>query len=127
MISRLADRKIWQLARQSQSFAFYEADISRASDATECLRAASEREGGPDIIWHLAANSDIAAGATDASIDFKRTLQTTFAVLEAAKSERITRIAFASSSAIYGDLEQSFAEEFRSIAAHLQLRGDQAC
>jgi len=99
------------LARQSQSFAFYEADISRASDAMDCLRAASEWGGGPDIVWHLAANSDIAAGAADASIDFRRTLQTTFAVLEAAKSERIRRIAFASSSAIYGELEQSLAED----------------
>ena len=107
----LGRRENLALARQSQSFAFYEADISRASDATECLRAASEGGGAPDIIWHLAANSDIAAGATDASIDFKRTLQTTFAVLEAAKSERITRIAFASSSAIYGELEQSLAED----------------
>ena len=115
------------LARQSKSFAFYEADISRASDAMDCLRAASEWGGAPDIVWHLAANSDIAAGTADASIDFRRTLQTTFAVLEAAKSERITRIAFASSSAIYGELEQSLAEEFRSIAPGLQLWRDQAC
>ena len=56
-------------------------------EAIKCLRAASSWGGMPDIIWHFAANSDIAAGEADASIDFKRNLQTTFAILEAAKSE----------------------------------------
>ena len=97
-------------ARQSPSFAFYESDISRPEDAIKCLRAASEWGGAPDIIWHLAANSDIAAGAADASIDFKRTLQTTFAILEGAKSERLKKIAFASSSAVYGELDELLAE-----------------
>ena len=84
-------------------------------------------EAPPDIIWHFAANSDIAAGAVDASIDFKRTLQTTFAILEGAKSEGVKRIAFASSSAIYGELDESAGRKFRSIAADLELRRDQAC
>ncbi|MGD0532916.1 MAG: NAD-dependent epimerase/dehydratase family protein [Methyloceanibacter sp.] len=97
-------------ARQSPSFAFYESDISRPHDAIECLRAASEWGGPPDIIWHFAANSDIAAGAVDASIDFKRTLQTTFATLEGAKSRGVKRIAFASSSAVYGELDEPMAE-----------------
>src|SRR5262245_7933304 len=67
-------------ARQNPSFFFYESDISLPENAIKCLRAASDAAGAPDIIWHFAANSDIAAGAADASIDFKRTLQTTFAI-----------------------------------------------
>jgi UDP-glucose 4-epimerase len=97
-------------AQKSQSFTFYESDISCVQSATECLRAASGWGGAPDIIWHLAANSDIAAGVADASIDFKRTLQTTFAVLEAAKIGHVKKIAFASSSAIYGELEEPLRE-----------------
>jgi UDP-glucose 4-epimerase len=99
------------LAQKSPCFAFYEADIAHPDDVVECLRAASDWGGRPDIVWHLAANSDIAAGAADASIDFKRTLQTTFAIMEGAKSERISKIAFASSSAIYGELEKPLAED----------------
>src|ERR1700721_737882 len=63
-------------ARPSPRFYFFERDISRPEQAIECLQAASEWGGSPDLIWHLAANSDIAAGVADASIDFRRTLQT---------------------------------------------------
>ena len=97
-------------ARPSPRFRFFERDISRPEQAIECLRAASEWEGRPDIVWHLAANSDIAAGAADATIDFRRTLQTTFAVLEAVKSEKVKKIAFASTSAVYGERDDLLTE-----------------
>jgi UDP-glucose 4-epimerase len=97
-------------ARLSPGFFFLERDISRPEQAIECLRAASEWGGPPDIIWHLAANSDIPAGVANSSIDFKRTLQTTFAVLEAAKSEGVKSIAFASTSAVYGERNDLLCE-----------------
>jgi UDP-glucose 4-epimerase len=90
-------------ARISPKFHFFEGDISSPERAIECLHATLEWGGPPDIIWHLAANSDIPAGTADASIDFRRTLQTTFAILEAAKSEGVKKIAFASTSAVYGE------------------------
>jgi UDP-glucose 4-epimerase len=97
-------------ARQNPRFQFFERDISRPEQAIECLCTASEGQGPLDIIWHLAANSDIAAGAADASIDFRRTLQTTFAVVEAAKSQGVKRIAFASTSAVYGERNDLLSE-----------------
>jgi UDP-glucose 4-epimerase len=97
-------------ARQNPRFQFVERDISRPEQAIECLHAAVESGGLPDIIWHLAANSDIAAGVADASIDFRRTLQTTFAVVEAAKSEGVKKIAFASTSAVYGERNDLLTE-----------------
>jgi UDP-glucose 4-epimerase len=97
-------------ARLSPRFCFWERDISRPEQAIECLRAAVEWGGIPDIVWHLAANSDIAAGVADASIDFKRTLQTTFAVVEAAKSGGVKKIAFASTSAVYGERDDLLTE-----------------
>lgn len=56
-----------------------------------------------DIIWHLAANSDIPAGILDGHVDLHNTFMTTFSLLECMKKLSIPRIAFASSSAIYGD------------------------
>src|SRR6516225_5755131 len=80
-------------ARRSQCFRLFEQDISHPKRAIATLRMASEWGGLPNIIWHLAANSDIPAGIADASIDFTRTLQTTYAVLQAAKSEGAKQIA----------------------------------
>jgi UDP-glucose 4-epimerase len=90
-------------ARKSEKCRFYENDISRPEQALECLHSACEWGGTPDIVWHLAANSDIPAGTADASVDFRRTLQTTFAILEAAKYKAVKNIAFASTSAVYGE------------------------
>ena len=80
----------------------------------------------PDIIWHLAANSDIAAGVADPSIDFRRTLQTTFATIEAAKAVGARAIAFASTSAVYGEADRPLDRGRRPAAADLQLRRGQA-
>jgi UDP-glucose 4-epimerase len=92
-----------EAARCYSNFRFYERDISRADTAIEVMRAVCADGPPPDVIWHLAANSDIAAGIENASIDFKQTLKTTFAVIEAAKSTGIKQIAFASTSAVYGE------------------------
>lgn len=54
-------------------------------------------------VWHMAANSDIPAGIEDAHVDMRGTFMTVFAVLEAMKELGIGKLAFASSSAIYGD------------------------
>lgn len=59
-----------------------------------------------EVVWHMAANSDIPAGISDANVDLRNTFMTTFSLLEAMKEQRITRMAFASSSAIYGDFGQ---------------------
>ena len=56
-------------------------------------------------VWHLAANSDIAAGVADASIDLRDTFLTTFEILRQMRRTGARRLFFASSSAIYGDLK----------------------
>jgi UDP-glucose 4-epimerase len=55
-------------------------------------------------VWHLAANSDIPAGVEDANVDLRDTFMTTFNTLQLMKEFEIPVLAFASSSAIYGDL-----------------------
>jgi UDP-glucose 4-epimerase len=53
-------------------------------------------------LWHFAANSDIAIGTKDMSIDFLNTLGTTISSLKLAEHLNISQYIFASSSAIYG-------------------------
>jgi UDP-glucose 4-epimerase len=100
-----------EAARRISRFRFFERDIADPGNAVESLRAAADWGGPPDIIWHLAANSDIAAGSADPSIDFRRTLQTTHAVLAAARAVGVRRIAFASTSAVYGERDDVLTED----------------
>lgn len=61
--------------------------------------------GFVDEVWHLAANSDISAGVCDLDVDLRNTFLTTVEILRCMKEYRIGKLYFASSSAIYGDLE----------------------
>ncbi|TPI40481.1 NAD-dependent epimerase/dehydratase family protein [Mesorhizobium sp. B3-1-9] len=58
-------------------------------------------------VWHMAANSDIPAGIADASVDLRDTFLSTFNVLDAMKEAGVPFLAFASSSAVYGDLGEA--------------------
>jgi UDP-glucose 4-epimerase len=98
-------------ARAQGGFRFVEADVSDVGAASEAFQTLCGGRGPPDIVWHLAANSDIAAGVADPSIDFRRTLQTTFATVEAAKAIGARAMAFASTSAVYGDIDQLLTED----------------
>lgn len=100
-----------EMAGKNPNFRFHVADMSDPANAMELLRGEINCGERPDIIWHLAANSDIAAGGANASIDFTRTLKTTFAVLEAAKCYGVTKIAFASTSAVYGERDDVLTED----------------
>ena len=66
---------------------------------------------GPSVVYHLAANSDISAGSKDASLDFGDTLMTTTSIRAAVVNSPITRLVFASSSAIFGDSHHALTEE----------------
>jgi len=88
-----------------------QSDLSRA-DCVPQLRAALATGETVDEVWHLAANSDIPAGVSDASIDLKNTFLTTFQLLEFMRVVGARRLVFASSSAIYGDFgEREITED----------------
>ena len=55
-------------------------------------------------VWHFAANSNIPAGINDLTLDLNDTFITTINTLRLMQANNIRIIAFASSSAIYGDL-----------------------
>lgn len=80
-----------------------EADLSQRAP-TEAAFAQAATFGRVDEVWHLAANSDIPAGVADADVDMKDTFLTTAEILRCMKANKIGKLYFASSSAIYGDL-----------------------
>ncbi len=64
-----------------------------------------------DIIYHLAANSDIQKGGKNPQVDFHNTLETTYASLEIARTLNVKDYFFASTSAIYGDRKGELLKE----------------
>lgn len=64
-----------------------------------------------DVVFHLAANSDIARSHHDPDVDRDNTFGTTYAVLRAMKEHGTKQIVFASTSAIYGELPGALSED----------------
>jgi len=60
-----------------------------------------------DIVFHLAADPDIKAGSTDRKAHFEQNLTATFNLLEAIrKAGNVKKMAFTSSSTVYGEPEK---------------------
>ena len=75
-------------------------------DASDSLFLADVlQRGGFDVVYHLAANSDIRASVNNPSIDVVNTFGTTFALsLALSESEvRVPILVFSSTSAIFGN------------------------
>ena len=64
-----------------------------------------------DEVWHMAANSNIPAGVDNSEVDFKDTFLTTHRVLAWMRAHDVTKLSFASSSAVYGVREEPIQEE----------------
>lgn len=63
-------------------------------------------------VFHLAANSDIQASAENPQIEFESTSKTTWSILSAMKETGVKNLFFASTSAVYGQLNgAAFKEE----------------
>ena len=84
---------------QNPAFTFIKAELGNPADGLEEIIAA----GPYDMVWHMAANSDIAAGARDDSIDMRDTFQTTRSALAICKAAKARKLVFASTSAVYGE------------------------
>jgi UDP-glucose 4-epimerase len=79
------------------AFSFMEADILDSD------RLASQIEGH-DLVWHLAANTDIIGGVEKPSRDLRDCVMGTFNVLEAMRHTGVQPIIFSSTGAVYGEL-----------------------
>lgn len=88
---------------ENPKFVFAVVEMTDLVAYRETCRVFHEREP-VKMVWHLAANSDIPAGVSDANVDLRDTFMTTFNTLAVMKEFGVGELAFASSSAIYGDL-----------------------
>jgi UDP-glucose 4-epimerase len=57
---------------------------------------------GVDAVWHLAANPEVRTGETDPRAHYEQNVVMTWRVLQAMRRAKITRIAFTSTSTVYG-------------------------
>lgn len=60
---------------------------------------------GVDFVFHIAGYADVRSGLTDHYINHKENLEVTHAVLEVMHKNNVKKIAFASTSSVYGDAE----------------------
>jgi len=64
-----------------------------------------------DLVFHLAANSDISKGVNNPQVDFLNTTTSTFNLLTAMKTKGVSKIVFSSGSGIYGMNEENIYDE----------------
>lgn len=83
----------------SGRFKFYNTDLSNYEETRKVFS-----ENSINIVYHLAANSDIQKSAGDPSIDFNDTFMTTRNILECMRNNGIKNLFFASTSAVYGEM-----------------------
>lgn len=88
------------------NFKFYQLDINETEIFCESLK-----DEQIDLIYHLAANSDIQKGGKNPLIDYSDTFMTTFSVLELMRRNNIKNLFFSSTSAIYGDEQGKHVHE----------------
>lgn len=88
------------------NFKFVEADILDAETMHTVFA-----EGQFEMVYHLAANSDIQKGGKDPMVDYQLTFNTTFQILQLLKEFEIKKFFFASTSAIFGETYDVLSED----------------
>jgi UDP-glucose 4-epimerase len=64
-----------------------------------------------DVVFHLAANSDIKRGVENPATDFKNTTIVTFNLLQVMRIKKIKKIFYTSGSGVYGDVGKKYTKE----------------
>jgi UDP-glucose 4-epimerase len=105
----LGNRSNLAEALKSPNFSFEEVDVNDLKRFREFLKSAA-KIGPIETVWHMAANSDIQAGGANPDIDLERTFLTTYHTLKLMEEFGISKLVFASSSAIYGELGGALTE-----------------
>lgn len=77
-------------------FTLVEADLFDA-------RALENALASKDFVFHLAANPDVKLGAEDTKIHLRQNVLATYSLLEAMRKTNVKRIAFTSTSTVYGE------------------------
>jgi UDP-glucose 4-epimerase len=101
----LGGRGNLKLVMGDSHFQLVEADILNMKRLEKVFEV-----GKFDLVYHLAANSDIQLGSNDTETDLKNTFLTTLNILNCMRTYSVPKLMFASSSAIYGDYKQEIRE-----------------
>jgi UDP-glucose 4-epimerase len=90
--------KIEHLAhlQSKDNFSLMEADLFDKQALEEAL---ADR----DLVFHLAANPDVKLGAHDTQIHLQQNILATYNLLEAMRKKDVKKIAFTSTSTVYGE------------------------
>lgn len=89
---------------KNKKFKFVKADLQN-------LIVLKKETKGIEMLFHLAANSDISKGILDPKIDFDQTIQNTFNILVAMRDNGIKKLFYPSGSGIYGDVGSIYTKE----------------
>ena len=92
--------------RKDSNFRFIKMDLLEKNALNRIFK-----ENGFNCVFHLAANSDIEEGRKNLDIDLRNTFMTTFNILDCMRKNGVPQIVFASSSAIYGELDKPLSED----------------
>jgi UDP-glucose 4-epimerase len=95
----------------SPQFQFVERDVLDRAALSDLFA-----QGRFDMVFHMAANSDIGAGNADPELDLKLNQLTALAVLEAMRAHKVRRLFFASTSAIFGESDAALGEDHGPLA-----------
>lgn len=93
--------------KDNTSFLFIHEDILNRPKMEEIFH-----QGQFDMVYHLAANSDIQKGGKDPMVDYQLTFNTTFQILQLMKIFDVKKFFFASTSAIYGETYDILNEDY---------------
>jgi UDP-glucose 4-epimerase len=81
---------------EKPGFKLVQSDLLNAATLTAAMR-------GHDVVWHLAANTDIRKGNEIIDLDLRNCTIGTLNILEAMRQNGIDKLLFASSATVYGD------------------------
>jgi len=94
----LGKREFIRISTHKPGFYFHEFDLLDRERLVKLFQ-----DVRPDLVWHLAANSDIQFGATYTDFDLKGGTLVTYNLLEAMRLAGTSQLLFSSSGAIYGE------------------------
>jgi UDP-glucose 4-epimerase len=91
--------KILQELNEYNNFKFYDIDLSKPNSLNEIV------ESDIEMVFHLAANADVRFSSVYPDKDINDGILATYNVLRWIKQREIKKIAYSSTSAVYGDSE----------------------
>ncbi len=82
--------------QSNSDFKLLEVDLMNPSDVEKAV-------SGKDMVFHIAANPDVKLGAEDTRVHLDQNVLATYNLLEAMRKTGVRRIAFTSTSTVYGE------------------------